>query len=407
MRSFWFEDGPRSEAAGPDCLLPEPRRAGARADPGRLRQGRLQRQAALGIVALLCLATGACSDSGPKASSTPLAGPQPATLAFPERGAYTGAYVDFGDTEDGVTLEAIEGFEKLAGKHQAVIASSSHWGKQDFPAKNVELISRHGAVPLIFWLPWDEPYSQNRPPDRFRLENILSGMWDGYIAQWADGARAFGKPLLVAWGIEMNGTWFPWSGFHYGGGKPTGTGSERGYAGPELYKKAFRYVVDRVRARGASNVLWGFHANHYGVPEEIWNTISQYYPGPKYADWLGLSVYGKQFGDPGPWLSFHHVMEYAYQEICKLDLRKPVIAAEWGVGEFPRSGDKAAWLREAFEAFKTRYTRIKAAVYWHERWQNEDESYSNLRVNSSPGALAAYREGVADAYWLGRPLPAK
>ncbi len=33
-------------------------------------------------------------------------------LAVPEKGAYTGAYVDFGEGEDDVTLEAIERFEK-------------------------------------------------------------------------------------------------------------------------------------------------------------------------------------------------------------------------------------------------------------------------------------------------------
>ena len=38
---------------------------------------------------------------------------------------------------------------------------------------------------------------------------------------------------------------------------------------------------------------------------------------------------------------------------------------------------------------------------WNFISQNEDESYSNLRVNSSPEALEAYRKSVADPYWLG------
>ena len=37
----------------------------------------------------------------------------------------------------------------------------------------------------------------------------------------------------------------------------------------------------------------------------------------------------------------------------------------------------------------------------HERWQNDDQTYSNLHINSSPEALAAYRTGVANPYWLG------
>ena len=30
--------------------------------------------------------------------------------------------------------------------------------------------------------------------------------------------------------------------------------------------------------------------------------------------------------------------------------------------------------------------------------------YSNLRVNSSPASLDAYREGVANPFYLGRPI---
>ena len=46
-------------------------------------------------------------------------------VAIPDHGAYTGAFMDFGDEEDDVTLEMIEDFEQMVGKHQAIIASSS------------------------------------------------------------------------------------------------------------------------------------------------------------------------------------------------------------------------------------------------------------------------------------------
>jgi hypothetical protein len=80
--------------------------------------------------------------------------------------------------------------------------------------------------------------------------------------------------------------------------------------------------------------------------------------------------------------------------------------AEWATGEFPFSDvrpgmRKPAWTRQALDLFRTRYPRIKAAVYWHERWQNPDQSYSNLRVNSSIESLNAYRDSVAHPDWLG------
>jgi len=47
----------------------------------------------------------------------------PVEVVIPERGLYTGAFMDFGDEEDDVSLEVIEEFEQMVGKHQAIIAS--------------------------------------------------------------------------------------------------------------------------------------------------------------------------------------------------------------------------------------------------------------------------------------------
>jgi hypothetical protein len=341
--------------------------------------------------------------SAPPASSIYSPGKR---LVFPEKGAYTGAYVDFGECEAQVTLEAIEDFEHLVGKHQAIIASSSYWGEQTFPRKNLEIIQNYGAVPLLFWSPWDRPYDEERQPDRFSLTSILAGKWDAYIDQWADEAKAYGRPILVVFGVEMNGHWFPWSGVHYGANQPvtisTPQGEKTVYKGPETYKQAYRYVVNRVRARGATNILWGFHVNNGSSPPEPWNSFANYYPGDEYVDWLGLSVYGQQFPGQG-WLKFHDMMDRAYHEICAIHLTKPLLIGEWGIGEFPESGDKAAWIEEAMTAFRTKYPRVKAAVFWHERWENHDGSTSNLRVNSSPRALEAYKKAVADSYWLAWP----
>jgi len=59
-------------------------------------------------------------------------------LVVPPKGhAYVGAYVDFGKDEDNVTLEGLEKFECLVGKHQAVIGFSNYWGKQEFPSSDM------------------------------------------------------------------------------------------------------------------------------------------------------------------------------------------------------------------------------------------------------------------------------
>lgn len=323
----------------------------------------------------------------------------PVEVVIPQKGAYTGAFMDFGDTEDEVTLDAIDDFETMVGKHQAIIASSSYWGEQSFPTANLNIIWRHGSLPLVFWSPWDQPYEQNKGPDRFGLKEIIAGKWDAYIDKWADAAHAFGQPMIVVFGNEMNGDWFPWSGWYYGANKPV-PGMPNEWQGPETYKAAYRHVVDRVRARGASNIKWMFHTNNYSYPLDTWNFAPAYYPGADYVDWLGMSVYGQQFKDE-PWAAIPPLVDWPYQEICRLDPNKPVMIAEWGTAEFPHSGNKGQWIKEGLDDFRTRYPRIKAAVYWHERWQNQDQSYSNLHINSSVESLNAYRAGVANPYWLG------
>src|ERR687891_2252891 len=109
----------------------------------------------------------------------------PVEVVIPDHGAYTGAFVDFGDAEDDVTLETIEEFEGMVGKHQAIIVSSSYWGEQNFPTGNLNVIWRHGSLPLVFWSPWDKPYEEDRGPDNFGLNEILAGKWASYIDRWA------------------------------------------------------------------------------------------------------------------------------------------------------------------------------------------------------------------------------
>ena len=346
-----------------------------------------------------------------RTTSDPRAGtnPQPAIrnpqLTIPERGVYAGAYIEFGDNEDTVTLEKIANFDRLVGKEQAIIASSSYWGEQTFPKANMELIARYGAVPLVFWSPWDRPYVEGLGPDKYSLTSIIAGEHDGYLDRWADSAREFGSPIIVSFANEPNGSWFPWSGLHYGGDKLL-PGATDDYEGPEIFKKAWRHIVDRVRARGAKNVQFVLHLMDYSDPQEEWNLAEHYYPGADYVDWLGFSLYGDQFHNDEGWANFFPLFDWPYTELCLLDPAKPIMVCEWGCGEFPEKGSKAQWIRDGFRIMKDtkKYPRLKACVFWHERWQNDDGLYSNLRVNSTPASQQAYREGFAEAFFLSRPL---
>ncbi len=329
----------------------------------------------------------------------------PLKLMIPDGQAYAGAYIDFGEREDTVTLDQIERFDHLVGKQQAIVAFSSDWGNQSFPDRQLAIIAHYGAMPLVYWSPWDRPVHENVPPGqrgRFDLRAILAGQWDEYIDRWATRAKEYGKPLFVSWGLEMNGEWFPWSGVFYGKGEPV-EGCAQCFAGPETFKKAYRYVVDRVRARGALNILWVWHPNNSSNPDEPWNAMAPYYPGPDYADWLALSAYGSQYPTEN-WISMESAITAYYKKIIQIDPNKPIMLGEWGVGEFPKAGSKAQWITDFFQRAPKEFPRLRAAIFWHERWQNGDQSFSNLRVNSSAEALEAYRKGIADRFWLSRPI---
>ena len=222
---------------------------------------------------------------------------------------------------------------------------------------------------------------------------------------------------MVSFANEMNGIWFPWSGYFYGAQeyvkRPeiSGASGEMRLEGAETFKSAYRHVVDRVRSRGAKNVIWVFHVNNYNFPSNIpWIGMKDYYPGSEYVDWLGLSVYGQQM-PLTPWTDFE--LRGPYDELANVDSSKPMMIAEWGVGEFPErqgqvgGGDKAGWIQDAFQLMTSKFPRIKAAIYWNERWQNGQPKvsglFSDLRVNSSPESLEAYRAGAAFPYWIGYP----
>lgn len=324
-------------------------------------------------------------------------------LVIPSSQAYNGAYIDFGAMEDNVTLEGIESFDQLVGRKQAIIGFSNYWGKESFPSEQLKIISAYGAVPLIYWNPWEGPLEDKKAKDRVNLNDILAGKWDNYLAMWSMKAKEFKKPMLVSWGLEMNGNWFPWCSVFYGGGNVIEGSNPVLYEGPEFFKKVYRYIVDKVRAQGANNIQWIFHPNNTPDPYEPWNKMINYYPGDNYVDWLGLSAYGKQYPGPG-WEPFEGVLPKFYNEITEIAPHKPFILAEWGVGEFPKEGSKAEWIAEALRRFSSQFPQMKGMVFWHERWQNGDLRYSNLRVNSSLESLEEYRKGIANSFWLDSPI---
>ncbi|MCE1163830.1 MAG: hypothetical protein LWX07_00350 [Bacteroidetes bacterium] len=304
----------------------------------------------------------------------------------PVTGIYAGVFPDMGSTEDSVTKERIKDYIDISGHNPVWVCFSNNWFKGiKFPMNNCKVIASFNSVPYIRIMPRND-WITGRKDYIYALERIVDGTYDDDLIKWADDAKKFGKPVLAEFAPEMNGNWFPWSGVFNGGKK-----------GAELYKDAHRHIVEIMRDEDADNITWMYHVNAVSDPLKDWNTLKSYYPGDDYIDWIGMSVYGSQ--KPGwHWDKFSDVFTPAYREMEKISSKRPLAIAEFGVVEDPNGGSKAEWIREAFDAVMSgRFPRIKAISYWHSSFDNEDGSISNMRIDSSPEVLQAYKDLINSA----------
>ena len=149
----------------------------------------------------------------------------PAKVPVPQNGCYLSAYLE---------LEQ-KTFEALVGKKLAVGMFYVNWDMANFPSGTCNTWVGNGTVPHLSW----EPFSAANS-----CQNILSGTRDDYIRKWAQQVKAWGKPLFIRFGLEMNGDWYDWDGTHSGGSTLTGFGDPAKPDGPERFVAAYRHIHD-------------------------------------------------------------------------------------------------------------------------------------------------------------------
>ncbi len=83
----------------------------------------------------------------------------------------------------------------------------------------------HGAVPLV-----------QMDPDDVSIAAIASGQYDGYLSSYAEAVRAYGHPVILSFGHEMNGDWYSWGYRH---------------TSPAVFVAAWRHIVNAVPRAGS------------------------------------------------------------------------------------------------------------------------------------------------------------
>jgi beta-mannanase len=253
----------------------------------------------------------------------------------------------------------------------------------------LDAFAARGVTNILTWQPYDWHASGSQP--RFAISNILAGNFDAYIRSWATAAKAYGKPIYIRLAHEMNGDWYPW-----GQGINGNTRAQ--------FVSMWRYVVDKFRAAGATNVRWVWSPNVVGNAGQY--PLTGLYPGDAYVDMIGLDGYNwgtSGIGEAG-WRSFTQIFGTTYDQVRALAPSKPVYVAEMASTEL--GGDKAAWITSAFQTEIPNRFPALVGVLWFDTGglmhglapaQNADWG-----INSSPSALAAFRAVVTSPTWSGR-----
>ena len=228
------------------------------------------------------------------------------------------------------TLDGVVALEEHIAAPLPIIQAYSAWGDradQQFPLQLLTAVAGLGSIPLITWEPWLSDFESARHPglplrdarDRHGLAAVARGDYDFYIDAWAASAARFGKPIMIRFGHEMNDPYrYPW-------GPQNNTKEE--------FIVAWRRVVERFRAAGATNVLWVWSPH---VAYDYWDL---YYPGDAYVDWVATGVLN--FGPIAQWSRWWTLAEIfgtKYERLASFG--KPVMIAE--LGSLAVGGDRAA-----------------------------------------------------------------
>lgn len=165
------------------------------------------------------------------------------------------------------------------------------------------------------------------------------------------------------------------------------------------YRAMFRHVANRLRARGAVNIITVMIFMSY-PPYNVMPWWSQLYPGNDVVDWVGFDAYaysdpGWGYGDFAEMINRTTTMAKGwpgmYNWVTKHYPGKPLMIGEWGVFRSRKNpGHQAAFLASV-AAEIGRYPQLKAMCYFDtpDAGRGRDD-----RVEATAATLAQYR-------WLG------
>jgi mannan endo-1,4-beta-mannosidase len=222
---------------------------------------------------------------------------------------------------------------------------------EPFQTAFAKTAARHGAEVLVQIQPFG-----------VTLARIAAGHYDGYLRTYARQVAVFGRPVVIGFGHEMNGRWYPW-----------GYGHEPG----SVFVAAWRHVVTVFRRSGAANVRW-----LWTVSSGVDRPLRPYWPGSRYVTWVGIDGY---YYRPGQHFGF--VFGRTIRKVRRLT-KAPILLAEAGIGQV---AGQARMMPDLFAGIRRNHL---IGLVWFDVDQNDGVVYQDWRLEGHPAAVAAFRRGV-------------
>ncbi|HEX6933668.1 MAG TPA: glycosyl hydrolase [Streptosporangiaceae bacterium] len=202
-------------------------------------------------------------------------------------------------------------FQTVTGNAPQIVEFYNPFLKPFAAHQALEVINA-GEIPLIQLNPYH--VSERR---------IAEGVYDRRLKAYAVAVRKFGCAVVLSFGHEMNGWWYPWG--------------VKGHTTPADFIAAWRHVHDVFAKNGARNVIWSWDPSHqYSSPKpgKIATPASEWYPGSKYVDWIGLDGY-LGYDTNGHPQTFSEIFSFQLNDIRHVAPHKLIYIAETGVAPGP------------------------------------------------------------------------
>lgn len=191
--------------------------------------------------------------------------------------------------------------------------SGYHWSD---PKPCILATLAKGRIPMITWEAFGTPNANPTGADDFPLANIAAGAYDTYIDEWIAGAKLLPAQCGCTGTLYMRVFHEP----NYGitGPYPWAVSAGAGYTGapPETYVAAWRHIVLRFKAAGATNVKWILNPGA-DLPNNPFPAAA--YPGDDVIDFMGWDAYPNQAGS---------TVAQDFNAVCAVKCSKP-----WLLGE--------------------------------------------------------------------------